>query len=422
MKERLQIDKSRLEELNDLFLDIDNDLITELLRVVGKYGTPEEINAKAREARDLDNLMERLKNLGSPYYEDLKWLIAERDKGSFVSLSDYRQNILGEKAGTKYFEEDRAVTLEISALQFFPWLISQAEQAIENEEVMPGRYIRVRSMKEQEQDKGDILAVAAAMQIIGASYVETLDTNGTDGSNVHLNAENPLETITGYFGGIGMPNDYALKWVDELLYYYTNYGIDQVLNANSGTVLLGYILYKLGIDITFKISVFLGNDNQYAVYWTLMMAKLLAREDGSTPLVGFNLSNSVNAKTLKMAAKIRKQMGLENNVRLEHHITETRKSIVRQPYNRRDDLLEVAAEVPNIAAKHEGGEIEVEKEREHPSDILDYFRPKEEIEEAGEMEALERNYLDKHEAVNKTAEALTREGLSFIPAKNLHRR
>jgi hypothetical protein len=37
-------------------------------------------------------------------------------------------------------------------------------------------------MKEQERDQGDILAVAAAMQIVGASYVETLDTKGTDWS------------------------------------------------------------------------------------------------------------------------------------------------------------------------------------------------------------------------------------------------
>ena len=74
-------------------------------------------------------------------------------------------------------------------------------------------------MKEQEGDQGDTLAVAAAMQIVGASYVETLDTKGTDGSNVHLGGP---ETITGYFGGIGQPNEHALQWIDEYLYYYTN--------------------------------------------------------------------------------------------------------------------------------------------------------------------------------------------------------
>ena len=64
---------------------------------------------------------------------------------------------------------------------------------------MPGRFIKVRKMKEQEAD-GDLPAIAAAMQIIGASLVETLDTKGTDGSNIHLNGP---ATITGYFGGIG---------------------------------------------------------------------------------------------------------------------------------------------------------------------------------------------------------------------------
>jgi hypothetical protein len=37
------------------------------------------------------------------------------------------------------------------------------------------------------------------------------------------------------------------------------------------------------------------------------------------------------------------------------------------------------------------------------------------------MAALERNYLDKHDALNRTARALTKNGLSFIAAQNLHR-
>ncbi len=413
------IDPQVLEEINCILASRDNELVNELTRVVNKYGTPEEINAKAREAKGLHSLMNRLKNLDSPYLKDLEWLMAERDKGSFVSISDYRRGLLGDKADRMYFNEGKAVTLEISAFQYFPWLIQEAKQAIENREIMPGRFIRVRKMHEQERDQGDTLAVAAAMKIVGASYVEALDTKGTDGSNIHLGGP---ETITGYFGGIGQPNDYAIKWADELLYYYTKYGINEVLNINPGTIMVGFMLYKMGIDISFKISVFTGHDNPFSVWWTLSMAKLFAREDGTTPLVGFNPANSVNADTIRKSAEIRRQLDLENNMRIEHHITETYKSIVQQPYNRRDELLEVAREVPNIAAKHEGGEPEVEQQREHPSDILDYFRNKEDIEESGDMPKLEQNYLDKHEALNKTAKALTENGLSFICAKNLHMR
>jgi hypothetical protein len=275
----------------------------------------------------------------------------------------------------------------------------------------------VRKMKEQETDQGDILAVAAAMQLIGASYVETLDTKGTDGSNIHLGGP---ETITGYFGGIGQPNRHALKWLDEFLYYYTNYGVKQVLNINPGTVLLGYFLYKLGIDNEFKISVFMGNDNPYAALWTLIGAKLFSREDGTSPLIGFNWSNSINNETMEITAEVRRALGFEDVVRFEHHITETWKSIVRQPYLRRDELVEIAGHVPNISAKHEGGDPEVEQTRAHQSDILDYFRPKSEIEEAGDMPLLERNYLDKHEAVNRTARALTEHGLAFVAARKLH--
>jgi len=416
LRKRLRIPESRLKEINALLLDPDTQVINDFLAVVEKYGTVEEINHKAEEARQLPNLMARLKETGSPYLADLEWLIEQRDKGTFISVADYRRKVLGAKADTMTFKDDFAVTLEISALQYFPFLIAEAKQAIANGELMPGRYIRVRKMKEQVAD-GDILAAAAAMQIVGASYVETLDTKGTDGSNIHLGGP---ETITGYFGGVGQPNDHALKWLDEFLHYYTAYGIKQVLNVNAGTILLAYFLHKLGVDNEFKISVYMGNDNPYAALWTLIGATLFGRDDGTTSLIGLNWSNSVNNETMEITAQVRKALNLEDIVRFEHHITETYKSIVRQPYDRTDELVELADHVTNVSAKHEGAGPEIDAAREHPSDILEYFRDKAEILESGDMPYLERNYLDKHDALNRTAWALTKQGLSFIAAQNLH--
>jgi len=418
LRTQLAIAPNRLDEINALLLDPQCQAINDFLAVVEKYGSVEEINRKAEEARQIPNLMARLRAIQSPYLDDLDWLTEQCDRGAFITIADFQRSVLGDRADTMSFDEGWAVILEISALQYFPWLIVQARQAIEEGEVMPGRFIRVRRMKEQEEDNGDILAVAAAMQIIGASYVETLDTKGTDGSNVHLGGP---ETITGYFGGIGQPNEYALKWLDEYLYYYTTYGIKQVLNVNPGTVLLGYLLHKLGVDNEFKISVYMGNDNPYAALWTLIGAKLFSRDDGTSPLIGFNWSNSTNNETIEITAQVRKALGFEDVVRFEHHITETWKHIVRQPYQRRDELVEIADHVANIAAKHEGGDPEVEQTRGYPSDILDYFREKSEIEESGHMLFLERNYLDKHEALNRTARALTERGLTFVAARHLHR-
>jgi hypothetical protein len=417
LRSRLEISQEHLQQINDLLLDPTTRVVTDFLNVVEKYGSVEEINRKAQEARHLPSLLARLEDIHSPYRADLDWLTEQRDKHAFVSISDYRLAVLGDRADEMEFEDDLAVTLEISALQYFPFLIAEAKQAIANQELMPGRYIRVRKMKEQEADNGDILAVAAAMQIVGASYVETLDTKGTDGSNIHLGGP---ETITGYFGGVGQPNAHPLAWVDEFLYYYTNYGIRQVLNINPGTVLLGYFLHKLGIDIEFKISVYMGNDNPYAALWTLIGARLFGREDGTTSLIGFNWSNSVNNETIEITAEVRKALELEDIVRFEHHITETWKSIVRQPYDRTEELVELADHVANISAKHEGGIPEVDSARDHPTDILDYFRDKSDILAAGEMPAMERNYLDKHDALNRTARRLTEEGLSFVAARNLH--
>jgi hypothetical protein len=416
MSEVFKIQTQRLEEINAYLSKTPNAVLDPLLEIIEKYGGVEKINADAQEHGSLPSLLERLKKKNKRYAEQLKWLQGSRDSGRFIPISEYTDKARASGRAAEMLDPSFQVTLEISALQYFPWLITEAHQAIERGELMPGRFIRVRAMKEQEAD-GDLLAVVAAMKLLGSSWVEALDTKGTDGSNIHLGGP---ETITGYFGGIGQPNSYPYKWIDEYLYYYTNYGVRQVLNINGGTVLAGYLLYKLGVDIEFKISVYMGNDNPFNVLWTLLTAKLFAREDGSTPLIGFNLSNAVDNWTIELTGDIRRELGFEDNVRIEHHILETYKHIVVQPYDRLQELLEVAKKVKNISAKHEGGVPEIEKTRDHPSDILEYFLPKKEIETQHLMPALERNFMDKHASVQRTATELLRKGIPVLAAPLLH--
>ena len=77
--------------------------------------------------------------------------------------------------------------------------------------------------------------------------------------------------------------------------------------------------------------------------------------------------------------------------------------------------------MPNISAKHEGGDPPADAARPHPSDILDYFRDKAEVIASGDWDALRYNFMDKLDATNHTARALTEHGLSFVAARNLHR-
>jgi len=413
----LAIPTDRLSAINSVLLDPGEKVITDFLAVVAKYGTPEEINRKHRASRKLDHLMKLVAERAPGHVLDLKWLMEQRDHGAFTSISDYRTQVLGDQAKRKKFADDYAVTLEVSALQYFPWIRPMCERAIQERSLVPGRFIAVRKMKESEED-GDLPAIVAAMDIIGTSFVETLDTKGTDGSNPHLGGP---ATITGYFGGIGLPNEHALMWLDEFLYYYTNFGVQHVLNFNAGTILLGFLLYRLGVDIQFKISVFFGSDNPYHALWIMLAAKLFSRDDGTSPFIGFNWSNSINNQTMELTAQFRKSLGFEEVVRFEHHIIETWKSIVIQPYDRRAELVEIADHVANISAKHEGGDVEVEQTRAHPSDILDYFREKKEVIESGDWDNMQLNFMDKVNACNKSAWALTERGLSFIAAQNLHK-
>ncbi len=412
----LRIPSNRIDEINSALFRPDVQVVADFLDIVEKYGTSEEINNKAQSARQLPVLLDRVRQVQPNYIHDLEWLREQRDRGAFISIPDYRRKVIGPRADMIQFNEERAVTLEISACQYFPWLIEIAHQAIQHGEIMPGRFVRVRNMKEQEKD-GDLPAFAAAMQIIGATYVEQLDTRGSDGSNIHLGG---ADTIIGYYGGVGEPNTHALQWLDEYLYYYTHFGVSQVLNVNSGTVLIGYLLHRLGVDIQFKISVTLGNDNPYSALWTLMTAKLFARQDGSTPLVGFNWSNSVDNETIEITAQFRKNLNLEELVRFEHHVTETWKGLVIQPYNRREDILTLADHISNISAKHEGGEPEIESNRKRPSEIQDYYREKDEIIASGDWDALTLNFKDKFDSLNQTAQALTEKGMAFVAASLLH--
>jgi hypothetical protein len=414
---RLRLRPSDVEAVSDFLAGPDNPLVAGLLDIVDSFGGVDAINRAADEAGDLGNRLARLEAEGSPYLAGVEWLAEQRDAGAFVGMDEYRHSFAGRAADTGGFHEHNAVTLEISALQYFPWLIAEAERAIARRELMPGRYIRVRNMAEQSALGGDIVAVAAAMQLLGATHVETLDTRGIDGSNVHLGGP---ETIAGYFGGIGQPNGYPLKWAAEYLHYLTEYGIRQVLNVNSGTILISLLLNKLGVRSEFKVSVFMGVDNAWSVLWLLMGARLLAGEDGSTSMAGLNLSNSVDLETLLACADVRQALGLADSVRFEHHVTEAYKSIVRQPYDRRADVVAAASTVPNVSAKHEGGDPAVEAGRDHPSDIFDYFLALEDVERRGLMPVLEANYLDKHAAVNRTAAALTAAGIAVRPATLLH--
>jgi len=79
-----------------------------------------------------------------------------------------------------------------------------------------------------------------------------------------------------------------------------------------------------------------------------------------------------------------------------------------------------AARVPNIAAKHEGGDPEIDAAREHPSDILDYFREKAEVIASGDWERMPLYFMDKVAACNTTARTLTERRLGFVAARNLH--
>ena len=74
LRQRLAIPIARLDAINAILLNPDEQVINDFLAVVAKYGSPEEINAKARSARQMTTLLQRVKETNPAYLADLAWL------------------------------------------------------------------------------------------------------------------------------------------------------------------------------------------------------------------------------------------------------------------------------------------------------------------------------------------------------------
>ena len=141
LRRRLEIPTERLADINTVLLDPSNRIVENLLEVVDRYGTPESINHQAAEAGKLENLLKQVEAVRPDYLRDLQWLEQQRDSGAFVRLEDYR-TFLGDSAPSPLMETGTAVTMEISACQYFSWVIEAARRAIERKNLMPGRFIK----------------------------------------------------------------------------------------------------------------------------------------------------------------------------------------------------------------------------------------------------------------------------------------
>src|SRR3990172_7929190 len=128
--ERLRISNDQVEQINALLLDPELEVMHDFLEVVGKYGTPEQINQKAEEARRLPRLLELVEQTKPENLAQLHWLTDQRDRRVFVNVEEYRRQVLGDRAARIQFQEDGAVTLEVSACQYFDCVIEAARRAI----------------------------------------------------------------------------------------------------------------------------------------------------------------------------------------------------------------------------------------------------------------------------------------------------
>jgi len=121
MKQPFRIDTDSLETINEFLVKSPNAVLDPLLEVVEKHGGVDRINEKARQNGALPSLLDRLKKKDSEYAEQLDWLQQQREAGRFIPMADYAAKLRPDRAAA--LDSSYQVTLEISALQYFPNMV-----------------------------------------------------------------------------------------------------------------------------------------------------------------------------------------------------------------------------------------------------------------------------------------------------------
>ena len=222
-----------------------------------------------------------------------------------------------------------------------------------------------------------MLAIAAAMQIMGASYVETLDTKGTDGSNVHLGGpgddhrllrrHRPAQRSRAEVGGRVPLLLHHLRHAPGAE-HQPRHGAGRLPAAQAGRRQRVQDLGLHGQRQPVRRPV--DADRRQAL---LPRRRHLPADRLQLEQLGQQRDDRDHGRGAPGARlRGRRALRASHHRDLEEHRASSRTTGATS-------WSALADHVPNISAKHEGGDPDVEQTRAHPSDILDYFRAKDEV-------------------------------------------
>ena len=80
LRSLLKIPSGRLSEINAVLLDAETRVVSEFLDVVSRYGTPREINRKAKKAGSLASLTSKARERNPKNLKGLRWLKQQRER------------------------------------------------------------------------------------------------------------------------------------------------------------------------------------------------------------------------------------------------------------------------------------------------------------------------------------------------------
>ena len=345
----------------------------------------------------------------------------QRDRGAFVSVADYRRGVLGDRADTMAFRDDMAVTLEVSALQYFPWVIAAARSRRS-----PSRTLMPGPLDPGPQDEGAGGRRRPAGDR-GGDADHRRELRRDAGHQGHGRLEHP----PGRPGDdhrllrrrSASPTTIPCSGSTSSSTTTPTYGVRQVLNINPGTVLVGlpaappgrrHRVQDLGLHGQRQpVRRAVDPDRRQAL-------RPRRRHDAARRLQLEQLGRTT--RPWRSRAQFRRALGLRGRrpLRAPHHrdLEEHRAPAVRPARG--------AASSSPTTCRTSRPSTRAATRRSTPRGPTrrtswTTSATRRRSSRAATGTHLQHNFMDKLDATNHTARALTEHGLSFVAARHLHR-
>jgi hypothetical protein len=331
------------------------------------YGGPESISEKIKNAKKLENRIEKLR--GTDWLQKVEYVQRASGNLSTTRSNDAKIENLGE------------ATIQVSGFQGAEALYQFIKENEQNgfDQKIPAEMISVVGLTDHYVKHGDLLAtLAIAENILQVKRFCSTSLVTVPLKKSHLNkieniANSRIEyqeldscnvspkivnqgTFFGNLAGIEVANKNYLIYLDNIIQTAIETGATFFLSPSWNTIITGCYLGQILPEIKFKVSCFLGIQSTLQFKILLNIIKQFLLPDGTSPIVEINLGNGANYQTVKECFEILKAENLES-IDLATHI-KINNDLGAPDYDWFENAEQLLKDGHNLTLKYESASVE----------------------------------------------------------------